>query len=158
MSDSNDLVRHVAEELFDPQFVSKNLPTSSSTNNVMNDTIMIDPKLYQQVMDITKPSSRSLSNKDFISASATSNGGGGRIVARDVSTENVHIDRQKGRPPSHYYGTFIDLLLAMHAKCVVFGIGYYAEFAAHISGTKCEGIYQKESWGEQVPKDAYTCV
>ena len=201
MSDSNDLVRHVAEELFDPKFIAQNLnktgTTTTSSNGSSNkndntnkrnnnnkkkknkkknddiddneeegETIMIDPNLYQQVLEITAASSSSQWNNNGTVSATTSTrrrgggggGGGGRIVARDVSEENAHIDRQKGRSPPAYYGTFVDLLVAMHAECVIFGIGYYAEFAAHISGTTCEGVYQKESWGQQVPKHAYTCV
>ena len=182
MSDSNDLVRHVAEELFDPQFVALNLNKTRSSNGSSNndattrkrknkknkkkndgdeeeeETIMIDPSLYQQVLAITASSSRSNKFNGTDGGGATTTRGGGRIVARDVSEENAHIDRQKGRSPPAYYATFVDLLVAMHAECVIFGIGYYAEFAAHISGTTCEGVYQKESWGQQVPKHAYTCV
>jgi hypothetical protein len=80
-----------------------------------------------------------------------------RIVARDVTLENAHIDRQKGREPPAYFGTFIDLYLAMQAKCVVYGIGYYAAFAAKISGTTCSYLYAQESWGSQVSKQAHIC-
>jgi hypothetical protein len=80
-----------------------------------------------------------------------------RIVARDVTLENAHIDRQKGREPAAYYGTFIDLYLAIQAKCVVYGIGYYAAFSAKISGTSCSYLYAQEAWGSQVSKQAHIC-
>jgi hypothetical protein len=80
-----------------------------------------------------------------------------RIVARDMTLENAHIDRQKGREPAAYYGTFIDLYLAMQAKCVVYGIGYYAALAAKISGTTCAYLYAQEAWGSQVSKQAHIC-
>jgi hypothetical protein len=80
-----------------------------------------------------------------------------RIVARDMTLENAHIDRQKGREPAAYYGTFVDLYLAMQAKCVVYGIGYYAAFAAKISGTTCSYLYAQEAWGSQVSKQAHIC-
>ena len=39
-----------------------------------------------------------------------------QIIARNVSMiENVHIDKQKGRLPNAYYGTFVDLYLAIYA-------------------------------------------
>jgi hypothetical protein len=70
-----------------------------------------------------------------------------KVVARDVDLENTHIDRQKGRAPPAYYGTFLDLFLAINARCITFGIGYYAVFAAKISGTKCKLLYAEETWG-----------
>ena len=80
-----------------------------------------------------------------------------KIVARNTTLENAHIDRQKGREPPAYYATFVDLYLAMKANCVVYGIGYYAAFAAKISGTDCAYLYAKESWGTQVEKSARIC-
>ncbi|KAG7369049.1 hypothetical protein IV203_031792 [Nitzschia inconspicua] len=80
-----------------------------------------------------------------------------RIVARDVTLENAHIDRQKGRDPPAYFGTFVDLYLALQARCVVYGIGYYAAFAAKISGTTCSYLYAQEAWGSQVSKQAHIC-
>jgi hypothetical protein len=52
-----------------------------------------------------------------------------RVVARNVSTDTVHIDRQKGREPEAYFATFVDLDIAIHARCVTFGVGFYAVFA-----------------------------
>lgn len=37
------------------------------------------------------------------------------MKARDVTEERVHLDRQKGRPASAYYDTFVDLILVIHA-------------------------------------------
>ena len=71
------------------------------------------------------------------------------IVARDQNIKNAHIDKNKGRPPEEYYGTFVDLYLGINAKCVAFGIGNYALFATKISGTKCKIRYAKELWGLQ---------
>lgn len=65
-----------------------------------------------------------------------------------IYSENVHIDKQKGRIPSSYYGTFLDLFLAINARCIVYGVGYYAYFAAKISGTTCTMLYQEEVWGQ----------
>lgn len=79
------------------------------------------------------------------------------IKARDVTEETVHLDRQKGRLAPAYYDTFVDLMLVIHARCVIYGIGYYAAFGAKISGTQCQYIYQKEAWGNQAAKSARVC-
>jgi hypothetical protein len=70
-----------------------------------------------------------------------------RLIARDATEENAHIDRQKGRPATAYYGTFVDFLLAINARCVTYGIGYYAIFAVKISGITCKQVYHEEEWG-----------
>jgi hypothetical protein len=124
LSDSNDLVRHVAHELSDPLYVAAARKNSSE---------VVDPNLFHVVSQE-------------------------RIVARDSTVENAHLDRQKGRDPPAYYGTFIDLLLAIHAHCVVYGIGYYAVFSAKVSGTTCKLLYQKEAWGKQVGKQTQICT
>jgi len=69
------------------------------------------------------------------------------VVARDQNVKNAHIDKNKGRPPEDYYGTFVDLYLGIEARCVAFGIGNYAMFATKISGTKCKIRYAREIWG-----------
>ena len=70
------------------------------------------------------------------------------IVARnDSSDKNRHIDREKYGDPPSYFGTFIDLYIAMRAECITFGIGNYAFFAAKLSGTSCRYMYEKERWG-----------
>ena len=74
------------------------------------------------------------------------------VVSRVNALQNAHIDRWKGLPTQEYYGTFVDLLLGIHARCVTYGIGFYAVFAAKISGTSCRIVYAKETWGE--PLDA----
>lgn len=70
-----------------------------------------------------------------------------RVVARDMSKPNVHIDRQKHLPAEDYYATFVDLFLAINARCVTFGVGYFAVFATKISGIACKLRYQDEEWG-----------
>ena len=69
------------------------------------------------------------------------------VVARDQDIKNAHIDKNKGRPVEEYYGTFVDLYLGIQARCVVFGVGYYALFASKLSGTSCKMRYAKEMWG-----------
>jgi hypothetical protein len=39
----------------------------------------------------------------------------------------------------------------------VYGIGYYAVFAAKISGTPCTYLYQEEAWNPQSKKRAHAC-
>lgn len=73
-----------------------------------------------------------------------------RIVARNVSLENAHLDKQMGREREAYYGTFLDLFLAMNARCVVLGVGNYALFATKLAGSQsCALVYQEEAWGKQ---------
>jgi hypothetical protein len=73
--------------------------------------------------------------------------------------ENAHIDRQKGRPPPAYYATFVDLMLAVNARCVTYGIGFYAIFATKISGIQCKLVYQEEEWGgKEGGKGAALCT
>jgi hypothetical protein len=69
------------------------------------------------------------------------------VLARQMTLENAHIDRQKGRDPPAYYATFVDLLLAINSRCVTYGIGFYAVFATKISGVSCKLLYQEEAWG-----------
>ena len=113
MSDSNDLVRYVAHELKDKEFVARN-------------TSLFENPYDAAALKAIQPTN---------------------IVAREVSLENAHIDKQKGRNAEAYYGTFVDLLLAANARCVTFGIGFYAVFATKISGTECKLLYQEEEWG-----------
>lgn len=148
MSDSNDLVRHVTIELADPTFFD------NTTNfEWMND------ELVQLVQQIQKQKLRISSSSSALSSSWSSSSfplSSSWIVARNNTEENAHIDRQKGRPPRAYYATFIDLLLAMHAKCIIYGIGYYSSFASKISGSSCAYLYQHESWGEQTDRHQKT--
>jgi hypothetical protein len=80
------------------------------------------------------------------------------VVARDALEENAHIDRQKGRDIPAYYGTFLDLFLAINARCLSYGVGYYAILAAKISGTQCKLLYQEEFWGGEDNKRANSRV
>ena len=70
-----------------------------------------------------------------------------KILARPCDDENAHIDRQKGREKDAYYGTFLDLFLAINARCVTYGIGFYAVFATKVSHVQCKLLYQEEAWG-----------
>lgn len=75
-----------------------------------------------------------------------------RILARPSDEENAHIDKQKGRDAPAYYGTFLDLYLAMQARCVTYGVGFYAVFATKLSQTPCKLLYQEEAWGGDARK------
>jgi len=79
-------------------------------------------------------------------------------VARDQIMKNVHIDKNRGRPPEAYYGTFVDLYLGIQARCVVFGVGYYALFASKLSGTNYKMRYAKELWGAYGANGAQECA
>jgi hypothetical protein len=140
-SDSNDLVRHVALELMTKKPTMNNASTSTATTTTTTTTPIHyddddDALLYHLVQ-----------NKGL------------RVVARTdaFSKETLHLDKQKNRPAASYYATFVDLIIAIHAECVVYGVGYYAAFSAKLSGTQCAYVYQKEAWGEQVSKQAKIC-
>jgi len=83
------------------------------------------------------------------SANATAKGVVSRykVVAREQNTPNLHIDKAEMADVEDYYPTFVDLFLGIHAKCVSYGIGFYAAFAAKISGTKCVVKYAYEKYG-----------
>ncbi len=113
--------------------------------------------------DLVQYLAHNLTDSDFISKNSEwFEGGSNRtaldmvkkfnVIARDQSIVNAHIDKNKGRPSEAYYATFVDLFLGINARCVSFGIGYYASFAAKISGTKCIVRYAKEKWGEKASK------
>jgi hypothetical protein len=80
------------------------------------------------------------------------------VVGRPATDENAHLDKQKGRPATAYYGTFLDLFLAIHARCVTYGVGYYAVFASKISHTSCKLLYQEEAWGGNERKKLHAPV
>eukprot|EP00557_Chaetoceros_sp_GSL56_P006283 CAMPEP_0176497672 /NCGR_PEP_ID=MMETSP0200_2-20121128/11856_1 /TAXON_ID=947934 /ORGANISM="Chaetoceros sp., Strain GSL56" /LENGTH=570 /DNA_ID=CAMNT_0017895715 /DNA_START=70 /DNA_END=1782 /DNA_ORIENTATION=- len=78
------------------------------------------------------------------------------VVAREQNTPNLHIDKAVLTDVEDYYGAFVDLFLGIHAGCVAYGIGFYAAFAAKISGTKCVVKYANELYGgskEKVTSD-----
>jgi len=75
------------------------------------------------------------------------------IVSREQQSRNMHIDKTKGGQVHEYYGVFVDLLLGIHARCVVYGVGFYALFAAKISGTSCRLIHSREMWGDSGYQD-----
>lgn len=122
-----------------------------------------DPKepiyFFSDSNDLVRYFSRELQNKTFVTTNHTLLKGNAvdwaalqevqssNVVAREVDLENTHIDKQKGRAPPAYYGTFVDLFLAINARCITFGVGFYAVFAAKISGIKCKQLYTEEAWG-----------
>ena len=61
----------------------------------------------------------------------------GKIVSRNLSTPTVHLHLEKAPDVSYYYGTFLDLYMAVAARCVSLGIGNYAFLSSKISNTDC---------------------
>jgi hypothetical protein len=69
----------------------------------------------------------------------------GRILSRDVNrTPPVRLDHQMSTSKQDnissylaYRATFVDLYLAVAARCVTFGVGNFAYLATKISGTTC---------------------
>lgn len=55
------------------------------------------------------------------------------IRVQNMTGTVLHIDRQHGHPPDSYYSAFIDLFVAAHADCIVFGAGNYALLAGKIN-------------------------
>ena len=78
------------------------------------------------------------------------------ITSRPLREETVHLDLQKGRPVEAYDDTFLDFYTMVHARCLVFGIGNFAWFAAKVSGTNCTLLHQPEAWGEVIRKSQET--
>jgi hypothetical protein len=119
-SDSNDLVQYMA---FD-------IKNSTSSLRKLDTTQTLDRN--------------AIFESDAIQVASRVN-----IVARsDVSfMDNVHIDKQKGRDPPAYYATFVDLFIAIYARCITYGVGNYALLAMKISGTSCRLLYAEETWG-----------
>lgn len=66
-----------------------------------------------------------------------------RVVSRNVwETPATHLDREKKVPKRTHIASFVDLYLAIQARCLVFGVGNFAYFAARISGTDCIARYE----------------
>ena len=55
------------------------------------------------------------------------------IRVQNMTGSVLHIDRQSHHPPESYYSAFIDLFVAAHADCIVFGAGNYALLAGKIN-------------------------
>lgn len=80
-----------------------------------------------------------------------------RVVARNVTARpTLHIDNQPGHPPEYYMDTFVDLYLAINARCVSFGVGNFGYFASKISGTTCTQVHslmanrkEMRKWNQQ---------
>lgn len=69
------------------------------------------------------------------------------VVSRPIEGETVHIDRQKHFTMEEYMSVFVDLYIAILARCVIFSVGNFAYFAIKISGTKCTLKLGVEEWG-----------
>jgi len=80
-----------------------------------------------------------------------------RVVSRNVTEmPTIHMDRQEGYPLVYYMQTFVDLYLAVNARCVSFGVGNFGYLATKISGTSCTQVHnvmrnaqQKRKWNQQ---------
>ena len=66
---------------------------------------------------------------DYVGHSYQSKG----IRVQNMTGTVLHIDRQHGYSPDSYYSAFIDLFVAAHADCIVFGAGNYALLAGKIN-------------------------
>ena len=77
------------------------------------------------------------------------------LVGRNAS-ESLHIHRQRGQDASHYYDTFVDLMIASKARCVSYGIGNFGLLASKIAGPACSLWYQQEAAGPSPEKGRYS--
>jgi len=60
-----------------------------------------------------------------------------KLVARDYSIENPHINFAKNLEPDQFMSVFEDLFIMGLGKCVAHGIGGYGRLAAALSGGEC---------------------
>lgn len=75
------------------------------------------------------------------------------LKARKQIHQNLHVDKARPTEINNYYASFVDLWIGIMAKCVVYGIGNYARFAAKISHTDCYLKYQRQKYGAEVNVD-----
>ena len=75
------------------------------------------------------------------------------LKARKQITQNLHVDKARPKEIKKYYASFVDLWIGIMAKCVVYGIGNYARFAARISHTDCFRKYQRQIYGAEANVD-----
>jgi hypothetical protein len=123
-SDSEDLVRFVTN-----QTVSSN--NNETVHNSSNSTSLTLEAWHEKAAAaLQQPSS-----------GGTEGTGGGRIVARRIVGDRptAHLDRgaRQHAQLDDYLDTFLDLYIAINARCISYGFGNYAYFAAKISGTTC---------------------
>ena len=66
------------------------------------------------------------------------------LVGRSDASErtSLHLGLQTGHVPSEYFPTFLDLYLAIGARCVSFGQGGFGAFGLQISNQKCGLNYE----------------
>ena len=60
-----------------------------------------------------------------------------KLVARDYSSENPHINFAKNLEPDGFMSIFEDLFIMGLGKCVAHGVGGYGRLAAALSGGEC---------------------
>ena len=129
-SDSEDLVRYMTQELYNSTFVQGNSSLFDATSSTSsNSSGVFNPHAAALAVTQRLP-----------------------LVGREMLLENLHIDRQGGREPFEYFGSFIDLFIAAQARCITVGVGNYAVFAAKISiissgSSRCLQKYKEETWG-----------
>jgi len=69
---------------------------------------------------------------------------GVNIISRNVSSESLHLAYQgSNKSPEAFYGIFIDLFIAVGARCITYGIGGFGELAWRISGTNCTARHRQ---------------
>ena len=61
----------------------------------------------------------------------------GRLVARDYSRENEHIEFSKNRDIDGFMSVFEDLIIMASGKCMAHGMGGFGRLASALSGGEC---------------------
>jgi hypothetical protein len=142
-SDSIDLVRYVSSEVLSEH------PVGAEPAAIAD--------LKDDVADVEESRRRAFRGVRVVSLLGSNASSLSRHYASNDKRDDVaHLDKNKGRPPEDYYPTFVDFFLATEARCVTFGVGFYAMFAAKVSGTPCRLLYEQEAWGSVVDKTSRT--
>lgn len=60
-----------------------------------------------------------------------------KLVARDYSQENEHVEFSENKEADSFMNVFEDLMIMGLGKCVAHGVGGYGRLAAALSGGEC---------------------
>ena len=130
---------------------------SARLKSVPNEAIYFMSDSDELVDYVVNGKGRTGSNQTEIDLAMTNATTANRVVARNISgTPTLHIDRQKGFPAEYYLDTFVDLYIAVNARCVSYGVGNFGYFASKISGTSCRQVHNlmpvvkdRRKWNQQ---------
>ena len=87
---------------------------------------------------------------------------GGRQIVGRINATSAHID-QPNQTLDSYMNSFIDLYVAMNARCISVGVGNFAYFASKISNIECLTVHEipdvkvATRWGSNAYKTIESC-